>query len=41
MVTGTRPAPESGEAMVAAPLRRFLTAAALAAGATLALVYLV
>ena len=41
MVTGTRPTPENGEAMIAAPLWRFLIATALAAGATLALVYLV
>ena len=35
MVTGSRGAPESGEAMVGAPLWRFLIAAALAFGLTL------
>lgn len=40
MVTGYRAAPESGEAMIGAPLWRFLVAAALAAGLTGATVYL-
>ena len=37
MITGRRAAPESGQEMEAAPLRRFLLAAALAAGLTLAI----
>ena len=40
MVTGYRPAPESGEAIIGAPLWRFLVAAALAAGLTCAIAYL-
>jgi cytochrome b len=40
MVTGYRAVPESGEAMIGAPLWRFLVAAALAAGLTGAIVYL-
>jgi len=40
MVTGSRAAPESGEAMIGAPLWRFAIAAALAAAATLAITYL-
>jgi cytochrome b len=40
MVTGSRAAPEGGEAMVGAPLWRFLIAAALSTGLTLAVVYL-
>jgi cytochrome b len=40
MVTGNRAAPESGEAMIGAPLWRFLIAAALAVGLTGAIVYL-
>jgi cytochrome b len=39
MVTGSRAAPESGEAMVGAPLWRFLIAAAFAAALTCAIVY--
>lgn len=39
MVSGVRSAPESGEALVAAPAWRFLLAAATAAGVTLAIVY--
>jgi len=41
MVTGKRAAPESGEAMIGAPLWRFLIAALLAAGLTGAIVYLI
>jgi len=40
MVTGSRAAPQSGEAMAAAPLWRFLAAAALATGLTLVIVCL-
>jgi cytochrome b len=39
MVSGVRSAPESGEEMVGAPIWRFLLAAMLAVGATLAIVY--
>jgi cytochrome b len=41
MISGKRDVPESGEAMVGAPIWRFFVTAALAGGTTLAIVFLV